>query len=72
MKNISVSGICLRGCGNNQVEVLAEIEGEWIVVIPEQYIEFNENGVCCVSHTVHPLGMLTKYKEQLKEQITTK
>ncbi|BCM89069.1 hypothetical protein IAD21_00912 [Abditibacteriota bacterium] len=53
---IQVSGIWLRGVGTDSVEVLAEIEGEWRVVIPPQNVD-SQGQMQTVSHCVHPAGM---------------
>ncbi len=50
---IAVSGIWLRaGVVDHEVEVLAEIEGQWRIVIVDRH----EPG-CPLSHIVEPLGM---------------
>lgn len=50
---VSITGIWLRdGRGDNEIEVLAEIDGEWRLVI----VEWFEPGRL-MSHIVEPLGM---------------
>lgn len=53
---IAVGGIWLRGCGPEHIEVLAEVGGEWRVVIPSQHIEPGHQ-TQTVSHIVEPSGI---------------
>ena len=50
-----IGGIWLRGCGPEHVEVLAEVDGEWRVVIPSQHIQPGEAQT--LSHIVEPGGI---------------
>jgi hypothetical protein len=61
---IAVGGIWLRGCGPEHIEVLAEVNGEWRVVIPSQHIETGHEAQT-VSHCVHPSGIANSPKETL-------
>ncbi len=49
---ITITGIMLRSMGDGPVYVDAEINGEWVTVIREHYVD---GGV--LSHIVEPLGM---------------
>jgi hypothetical protein len=54
---VSVGGIWLRG-GENKMEVLAEIKGEWKVVISEFVpTTGNDGSVWPISHIVEPAGI---------------
>jgi hypothetical protein len=55
-ETIAVGGIWLRGCGPEHVEVLAEVDGEWRVVIPSEHIEAGHQ-VQTVSHIAEPSGI---------------
>jgi len=54
---VSVSGIWLRG-GENSMQVLAEVDGRWRVVI-EEYVPLhgNDGAVWPISHIVEPSGI---------------
>jgi hypothetical protein len=54
---VTVGGIWLRG-GENKMQVLAEVDGEWKVVIDE-YVPThgNDGNVWPISHIVEPSGI---------------
>jgi hypothetical protein len=54
---VVVGGIWLRG-GKNAMQVLAQVEGEWKVVI-EEYVPThgNDGDVWPISHIVEPSGI---------------
>jgi hypothetical protein len=56
MKTIEVSGIWLRGAGTDHVQVLAEVDGEWRVVIPPERIHA-DGTIQTISHIVEPDGI---------------
>ena len=49
---ITITGIHLHSMGDGSVLVDAEIDGRWVTVIREHYVE---SGI--LSHIVEPLGM---------------
>lgn len=55
--SVRVTGIWLRG-GESTMEVLAEVDGEWRVVI-EEYVPTvgNDGNVWPISHIVEPSGI---------------
>lgn len=57
MDEVSVTGIWLRG-GQNKMEVLAEVNGEWRVVIDEFVpLQGNDGNVWPISHIVESSGI---------------
>lgn len=55
---VYVTGIWLRRIGND-IEVLAQISGEWVPLISEHY----QNSM---SHIIEPLGIRACYQEHMR------
>ncbi len=51
---IAITGIHLVSRGENRMEVCVEVNGKWVTVIKEYWVQ---DGV--VSHIVEPLGIRT-------------
>ncbi len=69
MKEIKVGGIWLRTRltdrlgGENLLEVLAEVNGEWRVVIKDYY-----DGDLMYSHIVEPIGIVDSPKDEVTNE----
>lgn len=64
--SIEIDGVWLRGCGKERVEVIVEVNGQLVTIIPEEHII--PNHIATVSHYVHANGIKSKLKKHLRKE----